>query len=97
MFAVTIPRIGLFISLVGCLCLSTLGLAFPAIIELCTYWPDQLGRFNYILIKDILLIIAGIIGFFVGTYTSIYDIVKSFDVPAASTIAVNVTEVSINL
>ncbi|XP_044734321.1 proton-coupled amino acid transporter-like protein CG1139 [Chrysoperla carnea] len=83
-FAVTIPRIGLFISLVGCLCLSTLGLAFPAIIEMCTYWPNNLGRFNYILIKDILLIIAGIIGFFVGTYTSIYAIVQSFSVPELS-------------
>lgn len=78
LLAVAIPRLELFISLFGALCLSALGLAFPAIIEMCVSWPDKLGKYSYILWKDIFLIILGIVGLVVGTYTSVYDIVKSF-------------------
>lgn len=78
LLAVAIPRLGLFISLFGAFCLSALGLAFPALMEICVKWPNNLGRFNYILIKDILLIIFGIIGLVAGTYTSVRDIIKSF-------------------
>lgn len=78
LLAVAIPRLGLFISLFGAFCLSALGLAFPAIMELCVLWPNNLGKGNYILIKDILLIIFAVIGLVAGTYTSIRDIVYSF-------------------
>lgn len=73
--AATVPLLGLFISLVGSFCLSALGIAFPAIIELCAYWPDKLGPMKYILIKDTLLIVFGIIGLLAGSYSSIYAIV----------------------
>lgn len=76
--AVAIPRLGLFISLFGAFCLSALGIAFPAIMELCVAWPDNLGPGNYIVYKDIILVIIGITGLLAGTYTSIRDIVKSF-------------------
>uniref|UniRef100_A0A1B6C3V7 Amino acid transporter transmembrane domain-containing protein n=1 Tax=Clastoptera arizonana TaxID=38151 RepID=A0A1B6C3V7_9HEMI len=76
--AVLIPRLELFISLFGALCLSALGIAFPALIEICVLWPHSFGKFKYILIKDILLFIVGILALFIGTYTSIYGIVKSF-------------------
>lgn len=77
-FAIAIPRLGLFISLVGALCLSMLGIAFPAIIELCVLWPDKLGPLKLYLWKDLLLIVFGIIGLFVGTYINLVDIIKSF-------------------
>lgn len=60
--AVSVPLLGLFISLVGAFCLSALGIAFPAIIEMCAYWPDRLGPGKWILWKDILLIVIGIVG-----------------------------------
>lgn len=75
LLAVAIPNLGLFISLFGALCLSALGIAFPAIIELCVYWPDRLGICKYILIKDLLLILCGILGLVVGTYVSVLDII----------------------
>jgi proton-coupled amino acid transporter len=78
LLAVAIPRLGLFISLFGALCLSALGIAFPAIIELCVKWPDDLGPFKVTLWKDILLIIFGILGLVIGTTTSIIDIIASF-------------------
>jgi proton-coupled amino acid transporter len=76
---VAIPRLELFISLFGALCLSALGITFPATVELCLLWPSKrYGRFYWILAKDILLIVCGILGLFIGTYTSIANIVQSF-------------------
>lgn len=78
LLAVAIPRLGLFISLFGALCLSALGIAFPAIMEICVLWPDKLGPGRMILWKDIILILFGIIGLVAGTYTSVRDIIYSF-------------------
>ncbi|KAG7209495.1 hypothetical protein KM043_015580 [Ampulex compressa] len=77
--AIAIPRLRLFISLFGALCLSALGIAFPAIIEICVQWPEcGKGSGMLMMIKNILLIIFGLVGLVVGTYISIVDIVKSF-------------------
>lgn len=74
----TIPMLGLFISLFGAFCLSALGIAFPAIMEICVNWPDNLGRFKWILIKDILLIIFGVIGLLSGSFSCISEMVIKF-------------------
>ncbi|XP_072399103.1 proton-coupled amino acid transporter-like protein acs [Diabrotica undecimpunctata] len=74
--AITVPLLGLIISLVGTFCLSALGIVFPAIIELAALWPDRLGPGKICLWKDILIIIFGIFGLCVGTYTSIYNIIQ---------------------
>ncbi|XP_018372499.1 PREDICTED: proton-coupled amino acid transporter-like protein CG1139 isoform X1 [Trachymyrmex cornetzi] len=77
--AIAIPRLGLFISLFGALCLSALGIAFPAIIDICVSWPEHdFGPFKIMLIKNFLLIVFGLLGLVVGTYVSIVEIVKSF-------------------
>lgn len=74
--SIAIPTIGPFISLIGAVCLSTLGLMFPSIIEIITYYERPgFGPFNWILYKNILLIMFGIIGFITGTYVSIQEII----------------------
>ncbi|XP_025408091.1 proton-coupled amino acid transporter-like protein CG1139 [Sipha flava] len=79
LLAVFIPRLELFISLFGALCLSVLGIAFPAIIEICVLWPErEFGRFNYVLWKDVLLIVIGVLALVLGTYISVEDIIRSF-------------------
>ncbi|GLV45553.1 uncharacterized protein CBL_02573 [Carabus blaptoides fortunei] len=79
LLAVAIPRIGMLISLVGAFCLSALGLAFPAIIEISTYYYTYTGsRFKWMMSKNSLLIIFAIFGLIVGTYTSIHEIVNGF-------------------
>lgn len=78
--SVAVPQIGPLISLIGAVCLSTLGLVFPSVIEIVTYYERPgFGRFNWILWKNCLLITFGVIGFFTGTYVSILEIAAEID------------------
>lgn len=75
--AIAIPNLGPFISLVGAVCLSFLGLIFPAVIETVAFWdrPNGLGRFNWVLWKNMFLVCFGVLGFLTGAYVSILDII----------------------
>ena len=73
-----VPMLGLIISLFGALCLSVLGIAFPALIEMCTLWPNNLGRFQWIMIKDMLLIVIGLFALVTGTSSAVGDIIKEW-------------------
>lgn len=74
--AIAIPTLGPFITLIGAVCLSTLGLIFPSIIDIITYYDRPgLGRLNWRLWKNLLLVCFGIIGFCTGTYVSIQEII----------------------
>lgn len=76
--AIGVPNLGGFISLVGAVCLSTLGLIFPAVIDLITFYDEPgLGRFNWRLWKNLFLISFGMLGFVTGTYVSIHEIMES--------------------
>lgn len=73
--AIGVPNLGGFISLVGAVCLSTLGLIFPALIDLITFYDEPgLGRFNWRLWKNLFLIGFGMLGFVTGSYVSIHEI-----------------------
>ncbi|CRK95552.1 CLUMA_CG009017, isoform A [Clunio marinus] len=78
MVAAAVPELGLFISLFGAFCLSILGLAFPALMELCVLYPDKLGKLNWVMWKDIGLIIFAMIGLVSGTYSSLRNIIATF-------------------
>lgn len=79
--AVAVPRLGLFISLFGALCLSALGICFPALMEMCVSFPDKFGPGRVRLLKDVLLFIVGVVGMVAGTYTALLSIVRSFMPP----------------
>lgn len=72
--AAMIPNLGAVISLVGAISSSTLALIFPPIIEIVTFWDHGLGKWNWILWKDIAIMIFGIMGFVFGSFTSIMQI-----------------------
>lgn len=72
----TVPLLGLFISLVGSFCLSALGIAFPAIIEMCAFWPEKSHPRTLLFWKDMLLILVGVIGLSAGSYSAIYAIAQ---------------------
>lgn len=79
LIAIAVPNLGPFISLVGAVCLSTLGLMFPAIIELVTYWEEEgMGTCYWRLWKNIFVICFGVLGFVTGTIVSVDDIIKEF-------------------
>lgn len=79
LLAVAIPNLELFISLFGALCLSSLGLAFPALFESCVFLKHKSGFAKYVMIaKNIIIGLVGLAGFIVGTSTSLSGIVRTF-------------------
>lgn len=75
-----LPNLGPFISLIGAVCLSTLGMIVPSIIELAVYYEDPgYGRGKWRLWKNAFLIAFGFIGFFTGTYVSILEFHDEFN------------------
>ncbi|XP_068627000.1 proton-coupled amino acid transporter-like protein CG1139 [Battus philenor] len=77
--AAAVPELDLFISLFGALCLSALGLAFPAFIQTCTYWyyVSDSERIRMI-IKNAIVVLFGALGLVVGTWTSLEGIIIKF-------------------
>jgi len=76
--AVVVPTISPFISLIGALCFSMLGLIVPALIEIVTFWDNGLGPHRWRLWKNIIVSIFGVIALLFGSYTSIVEIVKLY-------------------
>lgn len=76
--AIVVPNLSGFISLVGAVCLSMLGMIFPAIIESLTMYEEPgFGKWSWRLYKNIFLIIFGLVGFLTGSYVSIQEIFSS--------------------
>ncbi|XP_049786169.1 proton-coupled amino acid transporter-like protein CG1139 [Schistocerca cancellata] len=80
LLAAAVPNLELFISLFGSLCLSAIGIAFPAIIQSCIIWKSSSGKLKFVLrnMKNIFLVSFASLGLVVGTYISISDIMKKF-------------------
>ncbi|XP_034839562.1 proton-coupled amino acid transporter-like protein CG1139 [Maniola hyperantus] len=72
--AVSVPKLGPFIALFGALCLSLLAIIFPGIMDACVWYPDKYGLCRYRLLRDVLIVIAGIACLLSGCYTSILEI-----------------------
>lgn len=73
--AIAVPDLGPLIGLIGAVCLSTLGLMFPAIIETVVYWERPgMGAYKWRLWKNCFLILFGVVGFLTGSYVSIEEI-----------------------
>lgn len=95
--AAAVPALELFISLFGALCLSALGLAFPALIQSCTYWyyVSRSERIRMI-VKNAIVVLFGVLGLVVGTWTSLERIIEKFsgagmEVAANHTLVQNTT------
>ncbi|XP_073974092.1 proton-coupled amino acid transporter-like protein acs [Rhodnius prolixus] len=80
--AIAIPDLELFISLIGALCLSTMGLSFPALLQLFTFWNEYEGvQFVLFFLKNLTIILIALLGFLVGTATSVQAIIVKFFAP----------------
>jgi proton-coupled amino acid transporter len=70
-----IPDLKNFISLVGAVASSTLALTFPAIINiLVNYGGSGYGPYQWMLWKDVFIMLVGFIGSIAGTYASVEQI-----------------------
>jgi proton-coupled amino acid transporter len=76
--AVAVPTISPFISLIGALCFSILGLIVPAFIEVITFWDHGLGPCRWRLWKNVVVSIFGLMALVFGSYTSIKEIAKLY-------------------
>ena len=77
--AAAIPKIELFISLIGAVASSVLALIAPAIMHTVVFWEDFNGISGKFKIgRNMFLFILGIIGMVAGTIVSVKDIIEFF-------------------
>ena len=73
--AAAIPKLDLFISLVGAMSSSTLALMAPPIIDTVTNW-EKLSAWR--VSRNLFLFTLGFLGFLTGTFVSLKNIVQYF-------------------
>ncbi|XP_049294949.1 proton-coupled amino acid transporter-like protein pathetic isoform X1 [Anopheles funestus] len=78
LLAVAVPTIGPFIGLIGAFCFSILGLLIPIVIEMVTYWEEGFGPGNWIVWKNVIVFVFGIIALVFGSKSSIQDILALY-------------------
>lgn len=76
--ASAVPHLDLLIALVGAFASSSLALIFPPLIELITLSADGEHLSKLTIIKNILIILLGIVGMGTGTYSAVKAIVQKF-------------------
>uniref|UniRef100_A0A1A9V3B8 Amino acid transporter transmembrane domain-containing protein n=1 Tax=Glossina austeni TaxID=7395 RepID=A0A1A9V3B8_GLOAU len=80
--AAAIPNLEPFISLVGAVFFSLLGIFVPSFVETAFLWPNHLGCFKWKLIKNVILCILAILALIAGSTASIIEIINiNNDVP----------------
>jgi len=73
-----IPNLVLLISLIGAFCSSALALMYPPLIELLVVFSNEKKPNRFLVIKNVTIIMIGVLGFLTGTYESILAIFKEF-------------------
>lgn len=77
--AIVVPELDPFISLVGAIFFSILGISIPAVVETISCWEGHLGAFKWRLWKNSILVIFSLLALIFGTLTSVQDIIKIYN------------------
>ncbi|KAM5298264.1 proton-coupled amino acid transporter 3-like [Ctenodactylus gundi] len=80
--AVLIPRLDLVLSLVGSVSSSALALVIPPLLEILTFYPEDINRVT--IAKDIMISILGLLGCVLGTYQALYELTQPACPPKAN-------------
>lgn len=78
LLAVAVPHIAPFMGVIGAFCFSILGLIAPAFIEVITYWDIGFGRTNFIIWKNIIVVIFGMFALIFGTKEAVISIIHEY-------------------
>ncbi|XP_058802945.1 proton-coupled amino acid transporter-like protein pathetic isoform X2 [Phymastichus coffea] len=76
--AIIVPTLAPFISLVGSIFFSILGICFPAIIETVSCWDGHLGSGYWRVWKNVFLVLFSLGALVTGTWVSVLDILKLY-------------------
>ncbi|XP_034187798.2 proton-coupled amino acid transporter-like protein pathetic [Osmia lignaria lignaria] len=76
--ALIVPELDPFISLVGSIFFSILGISIPAIVETISCWEGHLGAFKWRLWKNFILVMFSLFALIFGSWISILDIIKLY-------------------
>ncbi|XP_055382276.1 proton-coupled amino acid transporter-like protein CG1139 [Condylostylus longicornis] len=76
--AAGVPKLEPFISLVGAVFFSLLGLFVPSFVETVYLYPDRLGPYKVILLKNVVLGLFAIFALISGAAVSIEEIIKFY-------------------
>lgn len=78
LLAVAVPTIGPFVGLLGAFCFSILGLLVPVFIETVTYWEQGFGKWNWVIWKNVVVVLFGLLALWFGSKDAISDIAKMY-------------------
>lgn len=76
--ALLVPELEPFISLVGSIFFSILGITIPAVVETISCWDGHLGRGKWRFWKNTTLVIFSLLALIFGSWISISDIIKLY-------------------
>ena len=76
------PWLELVVALLGAVKMSTLSIMAPAIIDTASNW-NNLGRYKWVMVKNVIIFLFGLFGCIMGTYVALRDIVVNFQEGAA--------------
>lgn len=76
--ALAVPDLEPFIGLVGAVFFSSLGLLVPCVVETVFLWPNELGTFKWVLIKNVIFGAFSLFALVSGSFVSIEEIVKLY-------------------